>query len=1217
MNKPALLYCSLVLVSASVLAAAPLDESREVKELFKKPTRDYSNGPLWVWNDMLTDDQIRSTLRDLAKQQVKQVWVHPRPGLMTPYLSPEWFRLWKLALREAERLDMNVWIYDENSYPSGFAGGFVPELMPESRGKGLAARQTDSPPAWSSNIVAVYHLGAKTPENITARLRSGENVPSGKFMVFEEVLDKESPWHGNRTYVNLLSPGVTEKFLEITLEPYRKEIGRHFGKRVPGVFTDEPNIKPAGELPWSEVLAAEFQKRWGYDLLDHLPSLVSQTGDWQKVRHNYYQVLHEQFVKHWAKPYFEYCEKNNLEFTGHYWDHEWPNCTGVPDNMSMYAWHQRPAIDCLMNQYKEGTHAQFGNVRMVKELSSVANQMGSQRTLCEIYGAGGWDLRFEDMKRIGDWLQVLGVNTLNEHLSYVTLRGARKRDHPQSFSYHTPWWPDYHVIAGYFARVSAALSQGEQINRVLVLEPTTTAWMYQREGVKLRDLGDTFVNLLMSLESAQVEYDLGSEDVIAAHGKRDGNRLRVGKRLYDIVVIPPLTENLNSTTARLLEGVTTTKAGASPNRIDGATGTRTEQQQLDAAEQIKSITDELSQRQRSATTYIERTSGDSGILFHNRRELKDGELLFLVNTSIENPSAGTIISKFPGLEEWDSSTGEVRPYAHDRLSAGLAAKFKLPPSGSLLLFLSKKPAGKQPPHQSSTVIVAQGQPEARRIGPNVLTIDYVDVEAGGESKTNIYYYQANQFAWRQNGMPRNPWDSAVQFKDELIRKRFPEGSGFEANYRFNIQGQPPARLDIVIERPDLYEITCNGKPVTAGKEWWLDKAFRRLNISRMVQNGANVVTVKATPFTMFHELEPAYLLGDFSAEPTVNGFVIAAPKPLKLGAEERVLAHSATPDGTMWLSSGIGFRQGNQHDDKAPYLVFDLGKMYPVSEIRIWNYNEGHIRDLSARGVKRLRLSTAGDLSAISEGSAETRKDLGEYELPRAGTSAESFTAIKPRTDPVRFVRLDMLSNHQGAVFPANNEPEDNGFVGLAEVEFMAEGRKISGVRVAKASSELPSHERLARSLVDESGLGWSRPGWNQQGMPFYAEGVSYRQRFEVPEKTGTYAVRLGEWLGSVARVRVNGKDAGRIAAPPWECDVTSHLRKGQNDIEVIVVGTLKNTLGPHHGNPALGAAWPSGFHRGPETGPPPGKQYHTVGYGLFEPFVLKHSKAQPLQMSR
>ena len=111
-------------------------------------------------------------------------------------------------------------------------------------------------------------------------------------------------------------------------------------------------------------------------------------------------------------------------------------------------------------------------------MASVANQLGRARTLCEGYGAGGWDLRFEDMKRIGDWLYVLGVNTLDQHLSYVTLRGARKRDHPQSFSYHEPWWDAYHVSAAYFARLSVAMSQGEQINDILVIEPTTTAWMY-------------------------------------------------------------------------------------------------------------------------------------------------------------------------------------------------------------------------------------------------------------------------------------------------------------------------------------------------------------------------------------------------------------------------------------------------------------------------------------------------------------------------------------------------------------------------------------------------------------------------------------------------------------------------------------------------------------------------------------------------------------------
>ena len=258
----------------------------------------------------------------------------------------------------------------------------------------------------------------------------------------------------------------------------------------------------------------------------------------------------------------------SLEFTGHYWEHGWPGASHGPDNMAMYAWHQRPAIDNLMNQYSTDVHGQFGNARTVRELASVANQLGRKRTLCEAYGAGGWDLRFEDMKRIGDWLYVLGVNTLNEHLSYITIRGARKRDHPQSFSYHTPWWEDYHVLADYFTRLSLVLSAGEQIHQVLLLEPTTSGWMYQPDASarqELDALGNSFQDMVNRLEAAQVEYDLGCEDIMARHGKVDKGdvdrdstenhsvRLVIGARAYGLVVLPPRTENLNGPTMRLLE----------------------------------------------------------------------------------------------------------------------------------------------------------------------------------------------------------------------------------------------------------------------------------------------------------------------------------------------------------------------------------------------------------------------------------------------------------------------------------------------------------------------------------------------------------------------------------------------------------------------------------------------------------------------------------------
>ncbi len=389
------------------------------------------------------------------------------------------------------------------------------------------------------------------------------------------------------------------------------------------------------------------------------------------MRHDYQQFLLEEFIDCWAKPFYEYCEQHDLEFTGHYWEHGWPGASHGPDNMAMYAWHQRPSIDNLMNEYAEHTHAQFGNARTVKELASVANQMGRRRTLCETYGAGGWDLRFEDMKRIGDWLYVLGVNTLNEHLSYITIRGARKRDHPQSFSYHEPWWDAYHVMARYFTRLSLALSSGQQVNHVLLIQPTTSAWMYQNDpsgGAQLSRIGDSFQGLGNALERAQVEYDIGSEDIMRRHGSVEEARLVVGKRRYTTVVVPPHTENLNSKTMGLLEdylaaGGRVLCCGPPPALVDGRPSDRGQ-----AASQ-KAGWGRIEPRDVPAVLLglskdglaVRRTKGDRGILFHHRRRLDDGEILFLVNTSIDASSSGVIESSARGIEQWDLASGDILP----------------------------------------------------------------------------------------------------------------------------------------------------------------------------------------------------------------------------------------------------------------------------------------------------------------------------------------------------------------------------------------------------------------------------------------------------------------------------------------------------------------------------------------------------------------------------
>ena len=70
-----------------VAGAPALEDAAAVRARFVQPPREFASAPLWVWNDRLTEEQIRSTLRDLAGQHVRQARVPPRPGLMPPYLS--------------------------------------------------------------------------------------------------------------------------------------------------------------------------------------------------------------------------------------------------------------------------------------------------------------------------------------------------------------------------------------------------------------------------------------------------------------------------------------------------------------------------------------------------------------------------------------------------------------------------------------------------------------------------------------------------------------------------------------------------------------------------------------------------------------------------------------------------------------------------------------------------------------------------------------------------------------------------------------------------------------------------------------------------------------------------------------------------------------------------------------------------------------------------
>jgi hypothetical protein len=126
---------------------------------------------------------------------------------------------------------------------------------------------------------------------------------------------------------------------------------------------------------------------------------------------------------------------------------------------------------------------------------------------------------------------------------------------------------------------------------------------------------------------------------------------------------------------------------------------------------------------------------------------------------------------------------------------------------------------------------------------------------------------------------------------------------------------------------------------------------------------------------------------------------------------------------------------------------------------------------------------------------------------------------------------------------------------------------------------------------------------WKEQGMPMYGQGVHYVKEFQLGARPGRLSVKLGKWNGTMAAVTVNGRPAGVIAYDPFELDITKWLVAGENKVDVEVIGSLKNLLGPHHGKHAPGLASP--WHWRNIRSYPAGKDYDTYDYGLMEDFQL------------
>ena len=92
---------------------------------FAQPGVAFRGKPFWSWNGVLEKDELVRQLSIFKEMGMGGAFMHSRTGLKTEYLGKEWFELINACADECEQLGLEAWLYDEDRWPSGTAGGMA------------------------------------------------------------------------------------------------------------------------------------------------------------------------------------------------------------------------------------------------------------------------------------------------------------------------------------------------------------------------------------------------------------------------------------------------------------------------------------------------------------------------------------------------------------------------------------------------------------------------------------------------------------------------------------------------------------------------------------------------------------------------------------------------------------------------------------------------------------------------------------------------------------------------------------------------------------------------------------------------------------------------------------------------------------------------------------------------------------------------------------
>jgi hypothetical protein len=957
---------------------------------FSHPSAEYRIQPFWFWNGEMDDAEIVRQIREMYDKGVGGFFICPRQGLKIPYLSEAWFRKVKIAVEAAKQKGMHVWLYDEYPYPSGIAGGEVTLLHPDAKhqtledtvlrvsggstvkqelpwAKVLFAKAVpvtiDGERLWDSaldireaigNLQAdpVFQKTGLTAYNqkrfFTYRTvfqldwQAPSGYPEWDIILYQEKEVEDFKYYG--TFVDPCHREAMATFIRLTHEKYKKHLGEEFGKTVKGMFTDEIGL--LGRMPWSPRLPAYFEQRNGYSILDSLPALSDAAyPDAARVRYDYYQALHELLTDSYHKQVYDWCEEHGLQYVA-----EVPSVrmttqrfSHVPGGDSAHEKLGR-SLEWVLRRYA----ASFRD--NPKMMSSIARQLGRERNLDECFHSVGWSMNLQDAKWMIDRMAAFGTNMYTFHAFFYTLDGLTQHDAPPSQFYQNPYWEHFRQLGDYAGRISCIMAQGTADIRIAMVDPTTSYWTHMAnplhhfdyggsdpaEKAKLEEMKEEWRGLSVHLLQSRRDYDHMDAELLA-EASVEGGKLRIGKAVYSVLLLPPMT-NLErkaweKLTLFLENGGTVISFGSLPvERIEpgsrvpeeaaavfgrpGAAGAAGivhgkggaysiprpdgEPQAL-ALARLDSLLDQVLPRAVS----LDVGEDCRGFLLQSRYATEDEYLVFASNQESAaweaclTVDAGLVWAERPEqpdftvrVELLDLEMGTVTPLQAEKIGQWIVLPVDFAPYASRLIRFTRMQAAQEQPVKPlapawSWPLQHEGPWKLSAMQDNVLRLDRFQLTIGGLDGGSSHSVEAKTFIDQCADLAEN-LDLPVSFDQifgtpKKLRLSYPLDTQYKAIFRVE---QLPGDCRIMMDESALsgeWVLRLNGKAFHRSdftKQPVYDNANLVLSAAGCLMTGLNELTVEMTVSHDWDGVTDAiHILGDFGVIFTPDGLPVLTATP--------------------------------------------------------------------------------------------------------------------------------------------------------------------------------------------------------------------------------------------------------------------------------------------------------------------------------------------------